>query len=159
MAGYGTDQAFEAWLAANGYTLPAGAPAPAVLRQRGSAYIDGMYGARFTGQPTNGLAQERAFPRTGATAYGQAIPTDMVPTAIEAASYFAALHEAENPGSLNAAAKTNGNVKRKRIDVLETEYFEGSGDAVADATVRISAVEGLLAPFFARVEGGAIFIV
>lgn len=147
MAGYGDDTAFEAWLVENGHTLPGTAPDPAVLRQRGSAYIDSVYGARFTGSPTGGLDQERAWPRTGATAWGTAILDSVVPSAVIRASYSAAWHEANNPGSLAAAASSAGAVKRKKVDVIEIEYFQGGGSAVDNATIRLSDVEGLLAPF------------
>lgn len=144
---YGSDSAFTAWLVLNGLTLPDGAPDAAILRQRGSQYVDGVYGSRFWGVPTLGIAQERAWPRTGAKAYGQAIPDDVIPVAVEQASYAAAHHEALFPGSLSAAASHAGAVKREKVDVLEVEYVAGSGDVVADATVRLTAVEGLLAPF------------
>ena len=155
---YGDDNGLTAWLDANGYTLPAGAPAPAVLRQRGSAYIDGLYGARFSGVPTSGFAQIDAWPRIGAEAYGQPIPSDMTPVAIEHASYAAAYQEAIKPGSLSVSASQGGALKRKKIDTIEKEYFEGSGDAVADATLKLSAVEGLLAPFL-TVSMPAVFVV
>jgi len=158
MAGYGTDQGFTTWAADNGLPMPLSAPTPAVLRQRGSQYLDGVYGSRFSGAPTVGFEQERAWPRVGACAHGQAIPSDIVPVAIEHASYFAAYQEAVSPGSLSVAASTSGAVKREKVDALEVEYVAGSGDAVADALVRISAVEGLLAPFFA-VGLPAIFVV
>lgn len=148
MAGYGTDQGFTTWMADNGLSMPLSASTPAVLRQRGSQYLDGVYGSRFSGAPTGGFEQERAWPRVGACAHGQAIPSDIVPAAIEHASYFAAYQEAVSPGSLSVAASTSGAVKREKVDTLEVEYVAGSGDAVADAMVRISAVEGLLVPFF-----------
>lgn len=144
---YGTDQGFSDWLAINGLTLPLTAPTPAILRQRGSQYVDGVYGSRFWGVPTGGFAQERAWPRTGAKAYGQDIPDSVIPVAVEHASYAAAHHEAFFPGSLSVAATHAGAVKREKVDVLEVEYVAGSGDVVADATVRLTAVEGLLAPF------------
>lgn len=155
---YGTDEGLAAWLVGNGYVLPPSAPAPAVLRQRGSAYIDGLYGADFSGVPTGGFAQERAWPRVGAEAYGQPIPSDMTPVAIEHASYAAAHQEAIKPGSLSISASQGGALKRKKIDTIEKEYFEGSGDAVADATLKLSAVEGLLAPFL-TVPMPAVFVV
>ena len=158
MAGYGTDQGFTTWMADNGLPMPLSAPTPAVLRQRGSQYLDGVYGSRFSGAPTGGFEQERAWPRVGACAHGQAIPSDIVPVAIEHASYHAAYQEAVSPGSLSVAASTSGAVKREKVDTLEVEYVAGSGDAVADALVRLSAVEGLLAPFFA-VGLPAIFVV
>ena len=160
MAGYGTDEGLTAWLAANGYTMPEGAPQPAILRQRGSSYVDGLYGPRFSGYPTGGFEQERAFPRTCATfaTYGTQIPTDLIPRAVIEASYAAAYYEATNPDGLSAAVTAAGAVKREKVDVIEVEYFQGSGSAVENATVVLSSVEGLLAPFFARPEP-AIFAV
>lgn len=147
MAGYGDDAGFDGWLASNGHTLPAGAPSKPVLRQRASDYIDGQYGARFIGVPTGGFAQERAWPRKDASAYDEAIPDDVIPVAVINASYAAAFYEAGSVGSLQAAATGQPQIKREKTDVLETEYFAGSGDALADATPLLSAVEGLLAPF------------
>lgn len=157
MAGYGEDNGFTAWLADNGLALPANPLAVAVLRQRGSSYIDGLYGPKFSGQPTGGLAQERAWPRTGAEAFGQSIPSDLVPNAIIQASYAAAYQEAISPGSLSVAASASGAIKREKVADLEVEYVAGSGDAVADSTLRLSQVEGLLAPFFA-VSLPAVFV-
>lgn len=151
---YGSDSAFTAWLALNGLALPVDAPAAAILRQRASDYIDGLYEARFVGQRTDPLNQERAWPRTGAVVANTAVPADVIPPAIERAAYAAALYEAQNPGKLAISATVGGALKRKKIDVIEKEYFEGSGDAVADATVRLSSVEGPLAPFL-RVESAA----
>lgn len=147
MAGYGDDTAFAAWLTANGYTLPVSAPSPAILRQRGSMYVDGLYGPRARGVPTGGYAQERAWPRTGATAYSVAIPDDAIPSAWVDASYHAGLYEAQNPDGLAVASTGGASIKREKVGPIETEYFEGSGDALAAATPVLSAIEGLLAPF------------
>jgi hypothetical protein len=161
VAGYGTDELFEAWLSANGFTLPETAPAPAILRQRGSDYVDGLYGASLPGEPTAGIDQERAFPRIGATAYRKPIPDDAIPLRWIHASYAAAWYEANNPGGLQVSATASGAVKREKIDVIETEYFAGSGDVAADATVRLSAVEGLVAPFLIQsaASGPAIWAI
>ena len=161
MAGYGDDTAFAAWLTDNGYSLPVGAPTPAVLRQRGSVYVDGLpaiQGKRFPGSPTDGYAQERAWPRTGATIYGADIPVDAIPEPIVQASYAAGWYEANNVGGLSAATSSASSVKREKVDVIETEYFEGSGNSLRDAAVMLQSVEGLLAPFF-EVPGGSIFVV
>jgi hypothetical protein len=147
MAGYGSEAGFTAWLAENGHVLPAGAPTPAILLQRGGQYVDNTYGSRFWGVPTLGIAQERAWPRTGAKAYGQTIPDDTIPAAVEQASYAAAHQEAIKPGSLSVSATATGAVKRKKIGSIEKEFFEGSGDVVADGTLKLSTVEGLLAPY------------
>lgn len=158
MAGYGDDARFEAWMASNGYSMPAGGVAVAVLRQRGSQYIDGLYEPRFPGVRTGGLGQERAWGRTEACAYGQEIGPDVIPLAIEHASYFAAYQEGLKPGSLMVSATQSGAIKRKKIDVIEKEFFEGSGDVIADNTLKLSAVEGLLAPFLVR-HMPAVFVI
>lgn len=136
MAGHGTPQGFEAWLSARGHTLPPAAPSLAILLQRADDYLDAVYGAR--------LANAQASPA--------------LTSALERAIYAAAWHEAQSPGSLSVSATTAGALKRKKIGPLEKEYFEGSGDALADATLKLSAVEGLLSPFFA-VDLPAIFVV
>jgi hypothetical protein len=69
-------------------------------RQRGSLVID-RYEPRFNGHRIGGYAQERAWPRTGAsTYYGEAIPPTEVPVPIINASYEAAFLELTNPSSL-----------------------------------------------------------
>ncbi len=147
MAGYGDDSAFTAWLAANGYSLPVGAPTDAVLRQRGSAYIDGTYGERFPGQPTGGVAQERAWPRTGASVYGSTLADDVVPQRVMDASYMAAYIEATSPGSLSVIVDPSRRVKRQKVDTIEREFFEpGKSDYGLLAGPASSAIEGLLAP-------------
>jgi hypothetical protein len=76
-----------------------------------------------------------------------AIPDDVIPPAIINASYYAALQEAQNAGSLSVVVTASTRVKRKKIGQLEKEFFEGSGDVVLDATPLLSSVEGLVAPF------------
>ncbi len=158
MAGYGDDSGFTAFLTANGYTLPVGAPTPAVLRQRGSAYIDGLHGLRFSGVPTGGFAQERAWPRTGAEAYGVAIDPAVVPVAVIQASYTAAYQEAVKPGSLSVVVSGGKQVKRVKAGSVEVEYASADGGVVANSTPLLSAVEGLLAPFL-TVSEPAVFVV
>lgn len=85
MAGYGDDSAFNAWLVENGYPLPADAPSPAVLRQRGSDYLDVTYGPRFVGTPTD-ATQEREWPRTGAFIFGTELATGVIPDRVVKAS-------------------------------------------------------------------------
>lgn len=145
MAGYGSDEAFEAWLDENGYALSSGLD-PAILRQRGSSYVDGLYGSRFPGVPTGGYAQERAFPRTGVTVYSDDVPSNIVPAQVEAASYYAAYYEDQNPGSLSVGITPSKQVKRTKLEGLEKEYFEPKDGGVTGATLLLSAVEGLLAP-------------
>lgn len=148
MAGYGDDGGFSTWLADNGYTLPADAPAPAVLRNRGSQYIDAVYGSRFLGFVVD-AAQERQWPREGAVVNGKLLPSDVVPIAVINASYQAAWQEASTPGSLVAVGSSSGAVKRVKVGQIEKEY-QTARDADSSAawlTPLISIVDGMLAPF------------
>lgn len=148
MAGYGDDTAFAAWMTDNGYTLPVTAPAPAVLRNRGSQYIDAVYGDRFIGLIA-AFDQERQWPRTGASLRGVAIPSDVVPLAVINASFYAAYQEATNPGSLSVFGSSATAVKRVKVGQIEKE-FQGSSsedDSAAFLTPLISVVDGMLAPY------------
>lgn len=160
MAGYGDDTAFAAWLDEQGFALPAGAPSPAALRQRGSGYVDAYC---FPGVPTGGFAQERAWPRTGAEAYGQAIPADTIPAAIEQAAYAAGYFEAVNPGALTTKSSVDQQVKRKKesldgVTEEETEYFAAATEA--SGVVTVPMVEALLKPFLGEdASFPAVFVV
>jgi hypothetical protein len=136
MAGYGDEEGFTAWLLARGHTPPA-APSPAVLLQRAEDYLDAVYGARLA----------------------CAEPSAALTAALERATYAAAWHEAQFPGSLSVSVVASQQVKRERIDVIETEYFQAEGGALASATPQLSLVDGILAPFLDRPAGVAVFVV
>lgn len=94
---------------------------------RASAYVDslGLDGSLslFPGTKTGGRAQLRAWPRTGAYDIdGIAIAADSVPLEVENATYESALRELAAPGSLNPDYTPGAQVKREKVDVLETEY-------------------------------------
>lgn len=155
---YGTDDGFSAWLAAQGYALAVSAPAPAILRARGSAYVDG-YEAMWTGFRTGGVMQELAWPRTNASLNCVlAIPADAIPPAVVAASYRAAWLEAQTPGVLNGTTSANGRrVKRQRVEgAVEREFFDdgkaqvGGGPAFID-----SIIDGQLRQFICDSNGSA----
>jgi hypothetical protein len=156
MAGYGTDEQFTQWMSDNGYALPEGAPSVAVLRQRGSVYIDGLYsgvagshtGVRFMGTPTEGYLQERAWPRTGVIVGGQAVPSDVIPLAVIQASFEAAIVEANEPGSLSVTTSASQRVTRERVEgAVDIQYADPGSDVALDATPVLTAVCGLLKPF------------
>lgn len=148
MAGYGDDSTFSTWLTDNGYTLPVTAPALAVLRNRGSQYIDAVYGDRFIGLIAS-FDQDRQWPRTGASLRGVAIPSDVVPVAITNASFYAAYQEATNPGSLTVVGSSATAVKRVKVGQIEKEYQGSSSEdgSAAFLTPLISVVDGMLAPY------------
>ncbi len=162
MSGYGDDAAFAAFLTANGLTVP-DTPAPAALRERGSNYIDGWYGGRFPGYPTGGIEQERAWPRTDAEAYGTAIASDVIPTRVVTASYWAAYYAATRTGGLGAPYVAGQAVKRVKVEGLEKEFFEpAGGGGPASAVPIFPEVEGLLGPLLIDEEAasvGLLFVV
>ena len=120
MAGYGSDLEFTAWLADNGNVLPDTAPASAVLRQRGSDYLDAAYGPRLMcSSPTGGLDQERAWPRTG----HPGIAPDAIPAAWVRASYRAAWLEAVTPGWATSSRDPSRMTRREKVDVIERECY------------------------------------
>lgn len=85
MAGYGTNEGFTVYATAAGYTVPAGDIGAA--RQRGTTYVEGSCGLRFSGVPTRGAEQDRAWPRTGASAFGAGLASDLIPLRVVNACY------------------------------------------------------------------------
>jgi hypothetical protein len=147
MAGYGDDAGFAAWLTDNGYQLPGTAPSPAVLRNRGSQYIDAVYGSRFLGSVVDPL-QERQWPREGAIVNGKLLSSNVVPPAVINASYQSAYQEGLKPGSLTVIGTSSGAVKSVKVGQIEKEYQTAKDDGTASAiTPLISIVDGMLAPF------------
>lgn len=154
MAGYGDDAGFQQWASENGYEVSSGTVAAA--RQRGSSYIDAVYGERFPGEPAGGIEQDRSWPRVNATdKWGNAIASDAVPARVIHASYHAALQELQSPGSLEPVVVAAERVKREKVGPLETEYMDGAEgqDALAASTPLLAAVEGLLEPLLTPVGG------
>lgn len=150
---YGDDPGFTAWLTSQGYSLPVGAPAVAVLRQRGSDYVDGL-GADpitgFFGVATDPLNQTGAWPRTGAMVGQTAIPSDTVPPAIIRASYMAAYQEGTKQGSLTASGSLTGQVKRVRVEgAVEKEFqaLSSSADVAAAMTPMFTSIAGMIKPY------------
>lgn len=165
MAGYGNDATFQAFLDENGYTLPSGAPSLAVLRQRGSGWLDATYGARYRGTKVD-FDQERGWPRNDAVVEGQAVPNTVVPLAIITAGFMAAWAEASKPGSLSSGvSSTTGNVKRQKVGQIEREFFSASDVVVTDgpfdpnapnpATKIIADIDNLVRPYLMVRDFGA----
>lgn len=161
MAGYGTDAAFNEWLSSNGYTLPAGAPSPAILRQRGADYVDSAYASRLTcSQPTNGFEQERAWPRTGHMVGTQVIPSGVIPQAWILASYRAAYVEATASGSLAVTVNPGQRIKRQKVDVIEREFFDNGSVGIGSGSSAPvdSIVDGLVASLLCPLTDGTGFM-
>lgn len=151
MAGYGDNEGFAAYAEAAGHVLTDGTTDQQITtaRQRGALAID-RYEPRFSGRRTGGFLQERAWPRSGAAgADGEAIPNDVVPAAIIAASYEAAFLELLTPNSLMPVVTAAQSVRREKIGAIEVEYnpVASLGEAAAAARPVSTAVEVLLQPF------------
>ncbi|KQY78646.1 hypothetical protein ASD52_02020 [Ensifer sp. Root142] len=164
MAGYGDNDGFTAYAMAAGYVMPFGTTddQKAAARQRGALVID-RYEPRFSGRRTGGFAQERAWPRTGASTYdGEAIPPTEIPVAIVNASYEAAFLELTNPGSLSPVVTGTATVKREKIGQLEVEYATSTSrdidDLVALSTPVVTSIEALLWPFLSQCWPGALVV-
>jgi hypothetical protein len=123
---------------------------------RASAYVDGLaqktfksgrIGTLFPGTKTGGRAQVLAWPRSGATDIdGTEIDDDSVPVEVLNATYEAALREVVEAGSLSPDYVPSSQIKREKVDVLETEYFQ------ADPRPVVVIVRELLGPVM---SGGA----
>lgn len=159
MAGYGTNADFNAWLASKGYVLPGTAPSVDVLRERGSSYVDAVYGPRFVGVPTGGVDQERAWPRSGAYVYGQLLLDTVIPSAVIQASYHAAYAEGLKPGTLAGRVVAGRAIKRQKVEGIEREFFEPT-EGVLIGTTLFGEIEGLLARFLiVEVAGFGIYAI
>ncbi len=159
MAAYGSDAGFQAWLAEMGYTLPGCCPADAILRARGSAYIDGTYERLWTGWRTGGAMQELGWARTGATFNCvTAIASDVIPPAIVNAAYRAAYLEAVTPGILSSGATGGPRVKRQKVDFIEREFFDDGKTEAGSATGFIDPeIDGAMGAFICANAGGFFF--
>ena len=164
MAGYGTRVDFTTYATAAGYVFPDGTTDAQIdaAMQRGSLVID-RYEPRFSGRRAGGFAQERAWPRTGATTcYGETIPAEPIPVTIVNASYEAAFLELTNPGSLSPVVIGAEVVKREKVGSLETEYAAAASaspvDAAAMATPVVTIIDGMLWPFFTPAMPGILVV-
>lgn len=157
---YGTDQGFTDWLASMGYALPDGAPTPAVLRTRGSTYLDGTYEGLWTGQRTAGVMQADGWPRTGAKiGCTISIADDAIPLAVVNAAYRAAWLEASAPSALSPSPTVGARVKRQKVDVIEREFFDDGRAAAGAAGGFIDPeIDGAMRAFICTETGSGLFL-
>lgn len=131
---YGSDSDFQAWLTAQGLTLPVGANLTA-LRTIGSAYVDGAYEHRLScSRRAGGYAQDLAWPRTGHFLNGEELPPDFIPPAWVNAAYRAAYLEGTTPGWATGSTNPNRVTKSEQVDVIRREFF-GANELVGAADV------------------------
>lgn len=93
-------------------------------------YLDGKYRPRWKGCRVNALAQALEWPRANVLyeadgeqlTYSSYLPTTTIPQRLKDATCEAALRALSGPLAIDASAS----VRRKKIDVLETEYAPGA---------------------------------
>lgn len=88
----------------------------------------------------NGTKDEQTnpleWPRSGAyDRNGFLIDNDVIPQGVINALCEAALIELTSPGALRPSTSTAGQVKRQKVDVIETEYFEAYSQTVSYDTI------------------------
>lgn len=154
---YGTDAGFQAWLDANGYVLPEGSPSLAVLRARGSMYVDATYEGLWTGERFDGVLQEDGWPRVNARLNCiKPIASDAIPVSVVNAAYRAGWLEANTPGTLNASTTSGQRVAREKVDVIEVAYHNDGAASVGSGAVAFidSVIDGAMRAFICDKTGG-----
>jgi hypothetical protein len=135
---YHTDRANTAWTSVV-YDDPKVA---AILRAM--SYLEAQ---PWVGQPLNivgwSSGQSLQWPRGYVMMDGYDWPTDEVPPKVVQALCEAALVELSKPGALSVALERGGAVKREKIDVIETEYFDGASSKT-QYTAITQALRGLV---------------
>lgn len=109
--------------------------------RRGARWLDGSYGRRFIGLPTE-AGQALEWPRTGAEYRGSELPDDAIPKRIKDACAEAAFAEMGEPGSLAPSYTPGKELKQETIGPLSFTYH-GHGTA-ADARPVLLPIEDLL---------------
>lgn len=119
----------------------------AQARQRASDYIDAVYGLRFPGRKAGGAAQWEAWPRTGASDYyNNEIADDVVPVAIEYATYELALRSVETPGILNPGFSADRRKVLTEVQGIKWTLLKGSSDS-SQLWPEFPLIEGFLRPY------------
>lgn len=143
---YHTARANAAWLA-EGVTDPQRTAALV----RGSAALDGLYGARFPGVKTGGRSQALAWPRVDRDGSpvtdneGNEIEDDEIPAEIVNACYEFALRELTEPGSTQEDLARGGAIKSVGAGSARVEFMD-SAPAETIFTAIDNMLSGLLKP-------------
>ena len=91
----------------------------------------------FKGYPSTS-DQSLVWPRGGVSVFGWDISSDKIPSRLISAQCELAIKSLS--GSLSPDLKRGGGIKRQKVDVIETEYFDG-----ASATTTYQVIDQLLA--------------
>lgn len=135
---YITDADFVAYADSIGATYPATPTEREPLIIAAKNYTEG-FRARYIGAK-NAQAQPLQWPRYGAYVDGYEIANDEIPVELKNAQAQAAIER--NSSALYS--NTKAGIKRKKVDVLETEYENGGSAAQKEFTAVMAWLDPLL---------------
>ena len=118
-----------------GLALPVADLAAENALKAAMGYLEGLSGL-YQGHSSNGFEQPLQWPRRLVFIEGYEYPEDMIPKALKKAQISTAFEVTENQVDLYQSADSN--VKRRKTDVLETEYFASKSSTVI-AFTRVAA--------------------
>jgi hypothetical protein len=119
----------------------------AALR-KAATYLDGEYHRRWKGRKVDPLTQARDWPRYDVivddvtVSYPACLDSTTIPQRVKDAQCELALRAL----TAELAPDTEGKIKRKRIDVIEKEYFPGYGPGEKTYRIVEQLLSGLLKP-------------
>lgn len=124
-----------------------------VAARKAALWLDGEYGARYPGKPTQGRAQALGWPRVGVVdPQGYAVATDEIPAEMKIAQAEAAWRILT--GADLAPDQDNGRVVTERtVGPISTKYAEPTGPR----KVRVQAIDGILSRLFVVAKPTATF--
>lgn len=139
----------DAYHAAKGNVVWAGvASVKEQALRRATAYIDGRYAGRWPGYRTRGRLQALAWPRSLVVdGDGEDVPDDEVPAEVAQATCEAAVRALSGPLITDRTAEDQ-RVKRRKIDVIETEFDTSAAGSSARPVYPVidQLLTGLLLP-------------
>lgn len=132
-----TDDEYKAYANLRGLTV---APTQPEREADLIAAMDYLQSVECSMQGTRSSStQSLLFPRYGVCLYGYMLTNNSIPQEIKNAQMEAAVFSTFNSLLTNS---TNENIKREKVDVLETEYFAGG----SNTTVNLQRVNAYLQP-------------
>ena len=119
-----------------------------------SMILDAVYALRFPGYKTGGLSQIRQWPRSNArTSSGEMIPPDLIPPAVEIATFEIAKQELIRPGKILPVAFNAQQIKRQKLEGLEREFFKNQSMRSTDNLPHLPIIEGILIELLGDMQG------
>lgn len=155
---YGTPSGFRTYLTERSIPLPLDADDDAIVDGKllvASEWLDARYGGMFPGRKTNGRAQDRAWPRTGASDHeGYAIDFETVPVEIDYATYEAARREFNSAGILSRDYTPNKYQRAAVSGAVDVTYTNFNG--AQDTQIELQIVNEILSKLLDMDDGNIL---